>query len=509
MKLLIVTDAWAPQVNGVVTTLRTIGDHLTRAGRTVRFLSPNGFQSIPCPTYPEIRLSLLPYRGVCEEIERFAPDALHLATEGPLGLSARRYCASRGLRFTTAYHTRFPEYVHARTRIPVGITYRWLHHFHDRAHAMLVPTPAIRRELLARGFRNTVAWSHGVDLATFTPGDRDRLDDSPRPVFLYVGRVAVEKNIEAFLRLDLPGTKWVVGEGPMRPQLQRRYPEVRFAGIQTTTELARIYRAADVFVFPSLTDTFGLVMLEAMAAGLPVAAFPAPGPIDIIPKSNAGVLAKTQDSGLREACLACLELDHAAVRRFAEGFSWRSCAEQFLKNLEPYPEPEKTRFWRKLRRLARLGRKAEAMAAWDELRRCRPAAFALVAGEYADAALACGRVASARDALIDATRSDPGIDVLRALARLDPADPAMARQRLLGMLRQQPTLSAALDLLADRSAPLDADALQALQQAVAAAAKPLQRYRCAACGFEAQHWFWQCPGCLGWDSYPPRRIEEQ
>lgn len=325
MRLLIVTDAWSPQVNGVVTTLRTIGDHLTRAGRTVEFLSPNGFRSIPCPTYPEIRLSLLPYRRVCEEIDRFQPDALHLATEGPLGAAARRYCARRGLRFTTAYHTRFPEYVHARTRVPVDLTYRWLRHFHGRAHAMLVPTPAVRRELLSRGFENTVAWSHGVDLGAFTPGARDRLDDSPRPIFLYVGRVAIEKNIEAFLRLDLPGTKWVVGEGPLRAQLERRHPEVRFAGIQSTSELARIYRSADVFVFPSLTDTFGLVMLEAMACGTPVAAFPVTGPVDVIRHSQAGVM----DHDLRVACLKALQIPRSVPRAWAEQFSWDASIREF------------------------------------------------------------------------------------------------------------------------------------------------------------------------------------
>lgn len=325
------TDAWSPQVNGVVTTLRTIGEHLTRAGSTVEFLSPTGFRSIPCPTYPEIRLSLLPYRRVREQIEAFQPDALHVATEGPLGAAARRYCIARGLRFTTAYHTRFPEYVHARTRIPVGITYRWLRSFHGRAHAMLVPTPAVRRELLDRGFENTVAWSHGVDLSAFTPGDRDRLGDSPRPIFLYVGRVAIEKNIEAFLKLDLPGTKWVVGEGPLRAQLEQRYPDVKFAGIQSTSELARFYRAADVFVFPSLTDTFGLVMLEAMACGTPVAAFPVAGPIDVIGNSDAGVM----DDDLRKACLKALEIPRSRPRAYAERFSWDASVRQFESTLIP------------------------------------------------------------------------------------------------------------------------------------------------------------------------------
>lgn len=331
MRLLIVTDAWSPQVNGVVTTLRTIARHLTDDGNVVEFLSPSEFRSFPCPTYPEIRLSLLPYRRVCERIDAVQPDALHIATEGPLGAAARRYCLRRGLRFTTAYHTRFPEYVHARTRLPVAITYRWLRGFHAPSHALLVPTPAVRRELQARGFSNTVAWSHGVDLQAFTPGDRTRLDDSQRPVFLYVGRVAIEKNIEAFLRLDLPGTKWIVGEGPQRAQLESAYPDVRFAGIQSTNELARFYRAADVFVFPSLTDTFGLVMLEAMACGTPVAAFPVPGPIDVIGNSNAGVM----DHDLRIACLKALEIPRTTPRAYAEQYSWDNSIRQFQSALAP------------------------------------------------------------------------------------------------------------------------------------------------------------------------------
>lgn len=332
MTLLIVTDAWAPQVNGVVTTLRIIRDHLTRAGHVVEVLSPEHFRSMPCPTYPEIRLSLLPYRGVCAAIERSQPDALHIATEGPLGIAARRYCLRHGLPFTTAYHTRFPEYVHARFRVPVGVTYRWLRYLHGPAQAMLVPTPAVRRELLTRGFGNTVAWSHGVDLDTFTPGSRDRFDDCPRPVFLYVGRVAIEKNIDAFLRLDLPGTKWVVGEGPMRARFERRYPDVRFAGIQSATELVRMYRGADVFVFPSLTDTFGLVMLEAMACGTPVAAFPVTGPIDVIGDSQAGVM----DQDLRAACLKALEVPRDLARAHAERFSWDASIRQFESALAPF-----------------------------------------------------------------------------------------------------------------------------------------------------------------------------
>ncbi|MGH9844015.1 MAG: glycosyltransferase family 4 protein, partial [Blastocatellia bacterium] len=273
MKVLIVTDAWLPQVNGVVTTLRKMQEGLSELGHDVRFVTPQGFRSIACPTYPEIRLSLLPYGGVSREIETFSPDAIHIATEGPLGSAARRYCLKRGLSFTSAFHTRFAEYVHARTRIPLGLTYGWLRRFHAPSRALMVPTPAVRRELEARGFGNTVAWTRGVDTVTFSAGERNRLETEP-PIFLYVGRVAVEKNIEAFLKIELPGSKWVVGEGPMRAQLERKYPEVYFAGIKTPAELATYYRAADVFVFPSLTDTFGLVMLESLACGTPVAAYP-------------------------------------------------------------------------------------------------------------------------------------------------------------------------------------------------------------------------------------------
>ncbi len=330
MKILIVTDAWLPQVNGVVTTLRKMQEGLSELGHDVRFVTPQGFRSIPCPTYPEIRLSLLPYGGVSREIETFSPDAIHIATEGPLGSAARRYCMKRGLSFTSAFHTRFAEYVHARTRIPLALTYGWLRRFHAPSRALMVPTPAVRRELEARGFGNTVAWTRGVDTVTFSTGERNRLETEP-PVFLYVGRVAVEKNIEAFLKIELPGSKWVVGEGPMRAQLERKYPEVYFAGIKTPAELASYYRAADVFVFPSLTDTFGLVMLESLACGTPVAAYPVSGPIDVIGDSGAGVL----HDDLAVACLRALDVSRDKARSFAEQFSWKESVNQFERNLTP------------------------------------------------------------------------------------------------------------------------------------------------------------------------------
>ncbi len=330
MKVMIVTDAWKPQVNGVVTTLGKIGEGLGKLGHEARFVTPQQFRSIPCPTYPEIRLSLLPFSGVKAQIESFVPDAVHIATEGPLGVAARRYCLQRKIAFTTAFHTRFAEYVHARIRIPVNFTYGWLRRFHAPSRALMVPTPSVQRELEARGFANTVAWTRGVDTETFSPGSRDALVDR-RPIFLYVGRIAVEKNVEVFLKLDLPGTKWVVGEGPMRARLERKYPHVHFAGIKTPAELARYYRAADVFVFPSLTDTFGLVMLESLACGTPVAAFPVLGPVDVIGESGAGIL----HENLAVACIRALDIPREKARHYAEQFSWEKSIDQFVRNLTP------------------------------------------------------------------------------------------------------------------------------------------------------------------------------
>jgi len=253
---------------------------------------------------------------------------VHIATEGPLGMAARRWCRRRGQPFTTAYHTRFPEYIHARTRLPLAISYAWIRRFHNAAQAVMAPTPAIVADLKARGFHNVVLWSRGVDTTTFSPGERDRLDTA-QPRFVYVGRVAVEKNIEAFLQLDLPGSKWVVGEGPLLAELQARYPQVYFAGVFPQAELARFYRAADVFVFPSRTDTFGLVLLEAMACGTPVAAYPVAGPLDVVGNSGGGVL----HDDLKTACLQALSLDRHHVRRVAEGFSWAAATLQFEAHL--------------------------------------------------------------------------------------------------------------------------------------------------------------------------------
>ena len=358
MRILLATDAWEPQVNGVVRTLSRTVQECRSMGHQVEVVSPDQFKTLPLPTYPEIRLAMNAYEPMQEQFKAFEPEAIHIATEGPVGLAARRLCIEWKLPFTTSYHTRFPEYLAARFPAPVAAGYAYMRWFHKQSGRVMVATPTMREELTRRGFRNLSPWSRGVDTELFRPdsGDAfpDLLADAPRPIFLNVGRVAPEKNIEAFLALDLPGTKVVVGDGPSREDLQTRHPATVFAGTHQGERLAAYFAKADVLVFPSLTDTFGLVILEAMAAGTPVAAFPAPGPIDIIPGSGAGMV----DEDLRKACLGALGMDRATVRRYAEGFSWRASAEEFVLNLQPYPEPEKTRFWRRLRRLARLRRRS-------------------------------------------------------------------------------------------------------------------------------------------------------
>ncbi|WP_250526006.1 glycosyltransferase family 1 protein [Caballeronia sp. GAWG2-1] len=333
MKIMIVTDAWEPQVNGVVRTLTQTSRELTSLGHRVELLTPLEFKTIPCPTYPEIRLSLMPGRHVAKRIDEFAPDALHIATEGPLGMSARAYALRHKLPFTTAYHTRFPEYVKARFGIPLAMTYRFLHWFHRHSQAVMAPTPVVKHDLEQYGFTNVVLWTRGVDLDIFHPMDSKVLNTA-RPIFLYVGRVAVEKNVEAFLKLDLPGSKWVAGEGPALAELKSRYTNVNYLGVLSQTELAKVYAAADVFVFPSRTDTFGLVLLEAMACGTPVAAYPVTGPIDVLGEHGPGAL----HEDLHEACLQALKIERADARAWAERFSWRAASEQFashLRQVEP------------------------------------------------------------------------------------------------------------------------------------------------------------------------------
>lgn len=339
-RILIISDAWQPQVNGVVRTLATTKVELEAMGHTVEVVGPDRFHTIPLPTYPDIRISLFPRRKLSRIIEDFAPDALHIATEGPLGLSARAWALKRGCAFTTAFHTRFPEYLHARTRFPIAWAYAGIRRFHAAGQGMMVATQSLREELEARGFSNICTWSRGVDLSQFRVELRDtpdpELSDLPRPLFLYVGRVAVEKNIRAFLDLDLPGSKAVVGGGPQLEELRAAYPGVRFTGPRHGEELARAYAQGDVFMFPSLTDTFGLVILEALACGTPVAAFPVTGPKDVLANPDGGpILAGAVDTDLRQAALAALHADRAACRAHAELFSWRACAEIFLSHLLP------------------------------------------------------------------------------------------------------------------------------------------------------------------------------
>jgi glycosyltransferase involved in cell wall biosynthesis len=331
VRIALVSDAWAPQVNGVVRTLTALIGELGAQGHGVTPITPSLFRTLPCPTYPEIRLALWPGRRVARLLDEAAPDAIHITTEGPLGMAARRYCLKRGWGFTTAFHTRFPEYVAARFRVPPAWSYALMRRFHAPSKGVMVATETVRRELAARGFANLRRWSRGVDAALYDPDLRGDFEGLPRPVFLAVGRVAVEKNFEAFLALDLPGSKVVIGDGPRLEELKRRHPEAHFLGKHEGPRLARLYASADVFVFPSRTDTFGLVLLEAMASGLPVAAYPVPGPIDVIGDSGAGVL----DEDLRRAALGALAIPRERCRAHALRYTWKASADQFVENLWP------------------------------------------------------------------------------------------------------------------------------------------------------------------------------
>jgi glycosyltransferase involved in cell wall biosynthesis len=343
MRVLTVTDAWHPQVNGVVRTIEATHAELQRAGHEAALITPQSFVTVACPGYREIRLSLLPYRRVAAEIARHRREtaslaihlAIHVATEGPLGRAARRYCLRHRLPFTTAYHTRFPQYLKAMFGLPEAWVYGFLRRFHGAAARVLSPTVEVDHELACVGLANVARWTRGVDLDVFVP----QAEPSPwvqsqrRPRFLYVGRVSVEKNIEAFLRLDLPGSKIVAGVGPALDLLRRRFPDVQFVGVLSREDLARLYSSVDVFVFPSRTDTFGLVMLEALACGTPVAAFPVQGPIDVVGGSEVAVL----DDDLRKAALHALRIDRSRCRAWAERYSWRAATEQFIAQQVPLP----------------------------------------------------------------------------------------------------------------------------------------------------------------------------
>ncbi len=332
MRIAIVSDAWRPQINGVVRTIETVSQILAAQGHEVEVFGPDRFRTLPCPTYPEIRLSLFPSARLAHMLKLFAPDAIHVVTEGPLGWAARAFCIRRDIPFTSAYHTRFPEYVHARIRLPLSWSYAFVRRFHARSAGVLVVAQSIRDELTARGFRNLVPWSRGVDITAFRPRPRDA-QEGERPIWLYAGRVAIEKNIRAFLDLDLPGTKWVVGGGPQLAELRRAYKDIHFFGSVDTEELSRRYAQSDCFVFPSRTDTFGLVMVEALASGVPVAGYPVPGPLDVVTVPGVGAI----DEDLRTACLAAVAGDREACRRHAESFTWEKCAAQFLAALQPIP----------------------------------------------------------------------------------------------------------------------------------------------------------------------------
>jgi glycosyltransferase involved in cell wall biosynthesis len=353
-KIMLVTDAWEPQVNGVVRTLSNTMAELRAMGCEIEVVSPADYpNTVPLITYSEIRLALGARDDVEDRFLAFAPDAVHIATEGTLGWDARAVCLKHKFPFTTSYHTQFPEYVTARFNwIPLWAGYRYMHAFHDKSGRVMVATPTMQKQLQLQGFRNTAIWSRGVDIETFHPNKRG-VDggvypaDLPRPIFVYVGRVSVEKNIEAFLKLDLPGSKVVVGSGPALEELKAKYANALFTGPKFGEELARHYADADVFVFPSFTDTFGLVILEAVATGTPVAGYVAPGPQDILPGTGAGIV----DTDLRKACLEALKLSREDARALAERYSWRSCAEEFRRNLEPLPKEKGRRFWHKLRDL--------------------------------------------------------------------------------------------------------------------------------------------------------------
>jgi glycosyltransferase involved in cell wall biosynthesis len=327
MRILIATDAWHPQVNGVVRSLTMMADAARSLGVAVEFLTPESFRTFAMPSYPDLRVAMPRAAKIARLIEGARPDSIHIATEGPIGISVRRYCRKNKLSFTTSFHTRFPEYVSARMPVPESWVWAALRRFHGASQAVMAATPALACELRDRGFRKVVLWPRGVDVDHFHPRVVDL--GLPRPIFLCVGRVAVEKNLEAFLDLDLPGTKLIVGDGPARETLAKKYPQAVFCGGKQGEELARAYAGADVFVFPSKTDTFGLVLLEALASGLPVAAFPVTGPRDVIGTAPVGVL----NEDLQLACLEALKIPKQACLDFVAQYTWAASARAFIENI--------------------------------------------------------------------------------------------------------------------------------------------------------------------------------
>lgn len=328
MRLLVASDAWRPQINGVVRSIEHMIEHAPAFDAEVSLITPADFRSFPMPTYPEIRLALARPRAIARLMKERRPTHVHIATEGPIGIGMRRICLAHGFPYTTSYHTRFPEYVSARAPVPERWVYRAIRRFHNSGRGIMVATDSLEAELRKRGFSNIMRWGRGVNTQLFRPG-RTRAIEAPGPIFLYVGRVSVEKNLGAFLGLDLPGTKVVVGDGPARAELERKHPDARFLGSKTGEALAEVYASADVFVFPSLTDTFGIVLLEALASGLPIAAFPVTGPLDVVGHSGCGVL----DHDLRAAALQALEIPADRCRAYGETFTWHESARQFFGNI--------------------------------------------------------------------------------------------------------------------------------------------------------------------------------
>jgi glycosyltransferase involved in cell wall biosynthesis len=335
VRIVLATDAWTPQTNGVVTTLKATAETLTRFGHTVRVLSPQNLACIPCPSYPEIRLAVNPGAYVARELKAFRPHAIHIATEGTLGLAVRRYCRHRRVPFTTSYHTRYPEYLAARWPIPLAVSYAWLRRFHGAASRTFVSSHSLEKELGGHGFGHLHLWRRGVDLRRFRPlkTPHPELEGLPRPIMAYVGRLAVEKNLDAFLGLKVQGTKLVIGDGPERAALAARHPQARFTGYRHGEALATLLAGCDLLVFPSLTDTFGLAMIEALACGVPVAAFPVPGPVDVIEPGVTGVL----DADLAAAVQGALRLDRRTCAERAAAFTWDAATTQFLAGLAPIP----------------------------------------------------------------------------------------------------------------------------------------------------------------------------
>jgi glycosyltransferase involved in cell wall biosynthesis len=343
MRIAIVTDAWYPQVNGVVRTLNKTISLLREWGHEILCINPQAFRSVPMPTYPDIPLVLFPYRKLKRMLDEFQPDAIHLSTEGPLGWAGRRYCLRNNFPYTSTYHTRFPEYVRLRAPIPLSLSYAFVRNFHNKAVLTMVATSSMKKTLEDHGFRNLKYWTRGVDIDHFVPREESVMD-LPRPIAVYLGRVAVEKNIKDFLNIDLEGSKVVIGDGPALEELKQKYPETHFLGYRENGDLAQHLASADVMVFPSKTDTFGLVMLEAMACGVPVATYPVEGPLDVIKNGQNGWM----DEDLEIAVDNALDVDREDCRKFAEGYSWDACTKQFLSLIQPNrtnevnnPEPAK------------------------------------------------------------------------------------------------------------------------------------------------------------------------